>query len=690
MSIQNSSNNPATLESAQVDWRGELPWSPQFDDVYYNLDNGRAESEYVFIQHNQLVDRWKLLDNDHYPVFTIAETGFGTGLNFLTTAQTFLANAPSSARLQFISTELYPLDNADLKRALAPWQPKPDSSDQNHWLGDQLLDNYPPRVAGHHLITMADGRIELLLLLGDALTSLQQLAGQKQVHAWFLDGFTPGKNPSIWQPALYQCMAELSAPGATFSTFSSASEVRRGLLAAGFSTEKAPGFGKKREMLKGQLHSSSPDTNRLEWYLGQSQLAADQSRSAVVIGAGIGGCCAANALARRGYQVTVIDRYDQPAQAGSGNLQAVLYPKLSLRTDQLPEINLASLLFASRYYRRYWQAGHGEQCGVLVLPESDKQLDEFSQIAARHAPAEWIHLAEGEQLHKLSGLVLGSEQALWFERLGWLQPQSLCKALLAHPNIKRICANVTECHYHSADQQWQLREDQLAIASGSQLVLACGIDSDKFCQTGQLPFRPIRGQVTHLSTQQLQSTPRCAVCAEGYIAPAHEQQLTLGASYRHDSSDTELKESEHQHNLELMRRSDPGLEQLLADINPCGLPGRANFRATTPDYLPLVGAVPNIPDMLERFAFLGRDAKQVKPLQGAYHPHLFMLAGLGSRGFSFAPLMSELLASQMEGSIGPLPRELCNALHPARFVIRDLKRNRLQRYAALRSEADLV
>lgn len=676
--IDGAATDAATLQPAQIDWRQQQPWSTQFQDIYYQPNHGSAECHYVFIEQNQLEQRWQSWSRDSAATFVIAETGFGSGLNFLLAAELFLATAPSAARLQFVSTELHPLQQHDLARAVGHCCNEGSADLQQ--LGAELLAGYPPLVAGQHSIELAGGRVQLLLLFGDALTSLRQLAAPQRVNAWFLDGFAPAKNPAMWRPELFHCMAALSAPQCSFATFTAAGDVRRGLAGAGFTVNKVPGFGDKRDMLSGTFAAVQHTLHELPWHRGYLTATDSTARSAVIIGAGIAGCSTARALALRGYRVTVVDRHGAPAQAGSGNRQAVVYPKLSLRDEQLPQINLASLLYASRYYRSHWQAQRGQQCGVLVLAEAE-QAGEFAAIAARYQPAQWIQRLSRTELRQVSGLALHSDSGLWFEQLGWLQPQAVCTALLDHPLITLSHAEVSRCQFDHSSAQWQLFSDSGApIAAAQQLVLASGIDSNLFSQTAQLPFKPIRGQVTHLHRQQLRDELNCVICAEGYVAPAQQQLLTLGASYRRDCSNTELSSAEHRHNLAQLSDCDAGLQQWLADIDPQHLPGRANFRATTPDYLPLVGAVPDVQAMCQRYAFLTRDAKQVKPLEGAYHPQLFMLAGLGSRGFSYAPLMSELLAAIMTGEVAPLPSALCQALHPARFVIRDLKRNRLQRY----------
>ena len=287
---------------AQLEWRNAQPYSSQYDDVYFSTDDGLAETEYVFLQRNQLEQRWQKLGNS---IFTIAETGFGTGLNFLCAWQLWQKHASKAARLHFVSTEKYPLTQADLKQALALWP-------EFKVLSEALLAQYQNISNGFHRLVFDEGRVTLTLLIGDANQTLPQL--KAQVDAWFLDGFAPSKNPEMWQPALFEQMARLSHTQTTFATFTSAGEVKRGLQSANFEVYKAPGFGKKREMLFGR-------------FIGKrSKIETFSVKKAIVIGGGLAGTASAEALARRGWQVTLIERNAKLAQEGSGNPLGVLYP----------------------------------------------------------------------------------------------------------------------------------------------------------------------------------------------------------------------------------------------------------------------------------------------------------------------------------------------------------------------------
>jgi len=229
---------------AILEWRDGLPYSPAFDDVYFSSDNGLLETEYVFIQGNALTSRWQLLASN---TFTILETGFGTGLNFLCACKAWLEYAPAHAVLYFTSVEKFPLSSPDMHKALLHWQTLQAIADELLAHYDTLLDT--------GTVSLFNDRIRLQVLFGDATASLSGL--NIQADAWFLDGFAPAKNPEMWQPALFEQMARLSCPGTTLATFTSAGIVKRGLKAAGFTVIKKPGFGRKREMITGHLAERS-------------------------------------------------------------------------------------------------------------------------------------------------------------------------------------------------------------------------------------------------------------------------------------------------------------------------------------------------------------------------------------------------------------------------------------------------
>jgi len=235
------------ITQAALEWRNGLPYSPAFEDVYFSSDDGLLETEHVFIQGNALTDRWQQLQSD---TFTILETGFGTGLNFLCACKAWLTHAPTNAVLHFISVEKHPLSAADMHKALLHWQTLQTIAGELLAHYDTLLETGTASLFNH--------RVQLQVLFGDATACLSGL--DIKADAWFLDGFAPAKNPDMWQPALFAQMARLSSPHTTFATFTSAGIVRRGLTATGFKVIKIPGFGRKREMITGHFTGNSHDS----------------------------------------------------------------------------------------------------------------------------------------------------------------------------------------------------------------------------------------------------------------------------------------------------------------------------------------------------------------------------------------------------------------------------------------------
>ena len=402
-------------------------------------------------------------------------------------------------------------------------------------------------------------------------------------------------------------------------------------------------------------------------------------KTVTVIGAGISGCTVAAALKKRGFDVTVVDRHNHAGAEASGNPEGIVYPKLSPRDDLLPRVNLAAIQFASDSYQPFWDSGLGRQCGVLVVPENNKARSDFKLISQRYADqTEMVETIAHDQLEELSGVPLQAESALHFPKLGWLPPQLVCEQLLKLNDIPLIQADIQGLEYGQDQANWQLRDaKQQLVIETETVIIASAFDCKQFSQTAYLPLRKIRGQITQLPCTVESSKMKMVICGECYITPAEEGLHGCGATYNKDLFTTELRDIDHQTNLAQIAATDAGLAAVLGQPSNESLTGRANFRCTTSDYLPIAGPVPDRAAMLEDYAALRRDAKMPMTSPGAYLPNLYVNCGMGSRGLSYAPLTAELLAAEIASETPVLSKELCQAMHPARFLIRDLKRNRI-------------
>ena len=227
------------MQFARIKWLNNQPYSIDFNDVYFSSDNGLQETQYVYIDKNNLVERFKNLSTAS---FTIIETGFGTGLNFLAIASCWLEFAPKNAKLQFISIEKHPLNLTDIIQSQTLWP-------QFSAISQELIQQYQTLKHGCNNFSMAASRIHIALWACDVKEALPAI--NQTANAWVLDGFAPAKNQDMWSQKVFEHVARLSQLDTSFATFTSAGHVRRGLQAAGFECTKHAGFGKKREMLSG-------------------------------------------------------------------------------------------------------------------------------------------------------------------------------------------------------------------------------------------------------------------------------------------------------------------------------------------------------------------------------------------------------------------------------------------------------
>ncbi|QXG42554.1 bifunctional tRNA (5-methylaminomethyl-2-thiouridine)(34)-methyltransferase MnmD/FAD-dependent 5-carboxymethylaminomethyl-2-thiouridine(34) oxidoreductase MnmC [Pseudomonas viridiflava] len=650
---------------AQIDWDEQgNPHSRTFSDVYFSTESGLEETRHVFLVQNDLRRRFTELPENGRLI--IGETGFGTGLNFLCAWQLFDECARPGARLQFVSVEKYPLSRDDLQRALALW---PELAA----FADPLLDQYVAVHEGFQRMVFDQGRITLTLLIGDALDMLPQLDGQ--IDAWFLDGFAPAKNPEMWTPELFAELARLSTTATTIGTFTSTGWVRRALNAAGFKMKRVPGIGHKWEVLRGTYiawpEEAVPVPAAKPWFARPPAL--HNERKALVIGAGLAGCATAESLANRGWQVSLLERHAAPAQEASGNPQGVLYLKLSAHGTALSQLILSGFGHTRRLLERLQRGVDWDGCGVLQLTFDDKEGKRQAQLAEAF-PESLLQLLDQSAAEARSGIRLASG-GLFYPEGGWVHPPALCDKQATHPNI-RLMAHHEALELRQVGGQWQAWDNERLIDSAPVVVLAGAADIKQFAQSAELPLKRIRGQITRLKETEASTALSTVVCAEGYVAPARLGEHTLGASFDFNSVDLTPNLADHLGNLQMLEDISHDLVQRLeaADLLPEHLQGRAAFRCTSPDYLPIVGPLADREAFMEAFAALGKDARQVPDVTCPWLDGFYVNSGHGSRGLITAPLCAELLAAWLDNEPLPLPRSVAEACHPNRFALRGLIR----------------
>ncbi|NWB43081.1 bifunctional tRNA (5-methylaminomethyl-2-thiouridine)(34)-methyltransferase MnmD/FAD-dependent 5-carboxymethylaminomethyl-2-thiouridine(34) oxidoreductase MnmC [Pseudomonas sp. E6002] len=653
------------VSHAQLDWDDQgRPHSRVFDDVYFSDKSGLEETRYVFLEQNRLQERFAAL-----PVggrLVIGETGFGTGLNFLCAWQLFEQHAVAGARLHFVSVEKYPLSHADLQRALALW---PELAP----FAEQLLAQYIAIHQGFQRLVLDNGRVTLTLLIGDALEQLPQL--DAQVDAWFLDGFAPAKNPDMWTAELFAELARLAAPGSTISTFTSTGWVRRLINAAGFKMKRTPGIGHKWEILRGEFLGWPAETPApaaaKPWFARPPAVSGE--RHALVIGGGLAGCATAASLAARGWRVSLLERHAALAQEASGNPQGVLYLKLSAHGTALSQLILSGFGHTRRLLEHLQRGVDWDGCGVLQLAFNAKEAERQAQLAGAFAP-DLLHLLDKEQAQVRAGITL-EHGGLFFPEGGWVHPPALCEWQARHPLIE-VLQHHDALELKQVDGQWQALQDDTVLAQASVVVLAGAAEIKRFSFSADLPLKRIRGQITRLPQTAQSQALATVVCAEGYVAPPRLGEHTLGASFDFKSDDLTPTVAEHAGNLQMLREISLDLLQRLGadSLAPEQLEGRAAFRCTSPDYLPIVGPLAQREAFDHTYAALGKDARQVPDAPCPWLHGVYINSGHGSRGLVTAPLCAELLAAWLDNEPLPLPRNVSEACHPNRFALRALIR----------------
>ncbi|MEQ8515528.1 MAG: bifunctional tRNA (5-methylaminomethyl-2-thiouridine)(34)-methyltransferase MnmD/FAD-dependent 5-carboxymethylaminomethyl-2-thiouridine(34) oxidoreductase MnmC, partial [Chromatocurvus sp.] len=577
----NRNNSPwAPCSEAEIEWTASgTPRSREFGDIYYSADDGLAESHYVFLEGNGLAAR---LAEPGCGVFRIGELGFGTGLNFLLTWQLFRERAPRpDTRLHYWSCERHPLRRDDLLRALCAWPALAH-------LAAELQTLYPLPVPGQHRCLLDGGRVILDLCwenADDALADLAESSGAC-MDAWYLDGFAPADNTSMWHAGLWRSVSLASRPGATFATFTAAGAVRRGLQAAGFTVHKRPGFGRKRDSLHGTLvaPATPPPDAVTPW--DRATGAQHGAARAVVIGGGLAGCMTAAALTRRGIPVTLMER-NTLACRGSGNAQGVIYTRLSHRHSPLTDLSVLSYLFALREYAGMFAGGllrqgvDGELCGCFQMEGQQTRLADIGS-ALRDIPqlAEIISREAATARCGLSPAAAG----VWLPGSGWLDPRAVCAAASRSGAI----AIVEDCGAVSLQRhgdRWLATPEQGDSHSADIVVIAAGTSSIEFSELDWLPLRPVRGQTTTLPAAILPAAPATAFCHSGYLAPARLGEYCLGATFHPGDTSTALREDDHRDNLKALAEAVPAWADALAAVDIATLGGRAELRCASPDYL---------------------------------------------------------------------------------------------------------
>lgn len=723
--------------STQLDCRNDGGiYSSRFNDFYYSPGQGAEESLHVFIEGNQLNQRWKHFENsgetsvdEPKPHFLIGETGFGTGLNFLTALDCWLKSplyATGKTELLYSAIEKHPLTRAAMQKVLLHYNPFPE-------LSEALFTRYPDPISGNYLLDFSDSgyRCKLILNFESVSVALDQFESYPQLEsinddshkfdAWFLDGFSPKENAEMWHEQSMKKIAALSDSNTTLATFTVAGPVKASLRQAGFAIEKRRGFGKKREMLTASFKPAealaqrrqATDKNPTEKPPSKPPKSRDHSacyyrfsknassnrkpRRVAIIGAGIAGCTTAYQLAQLGVNVTVIEQAANVGFGASGNEVAVVHPRTFKQRSLHADFYESALHYASQFYANPKISGFDNSRSERGVYQIDA---DFSNVET---------LCDGEYDFRAGFQCNNSASArdgIFYSNAGWIEPRRLCDSLLRNERISvKTNSKVTRI---DKPQSASLSEWTLEINNGDKfsfddVVLACASTCNRLSPLAQMPISDIRGQTTTLTIPDLDTdlSLTTAYCEEGYLVLQQKHwalKAHYGASYSKSNQQTKATKLDCLANIDALcdiasistdlyqaltsvtakiRQAIIEADEIDGPLHTAGITidNRVGFRATTPDYLPIVGLLPETPAYKSLYRELAFDASkspsQIAPMQDG----LYIIAGLGSHGFLTTPLLSQMLASQILQQPSLVAESLRRAVSPQRFLLRDIIRS---------------
>ncbi len=617
-----------------LDWKDDgTPVATAFDDVYFSRSDGLEETRAVFFRACGLPDRWRDRKS-----FTIAELGFGTGLNFLALVDLWLGSERrSDGWLDFLTVEKHPMAAEDARRSLARWP-------ELKTYADQLLASWPEQTMSPQRVVFPQWRISLSIFIGDAADWFSSVDFKSD--AWFLDGFAPAKNEAMWSEDILKGLGDHAKPGCLVGTYTVAGHVRRGLAAAGFEVSKQPGFGRKRERLEAIYPDDTLSDPQPDIFL--RDVPKRQFERVIVVGAGIGGASAARQFAEAGLSVTVIDRAEGPASGASGNPYGLVMPRLDAADTPQARFLIQSYLYSLSFYARH-APDFAHEVSVTQVPQSDAEIKRFSKLA------EDPPLNDGR-------LSFSDEEpvSLIHHGAALVEPAKLVAALLDHPSI---------------DCRWNQSVETLEAISGESdektlTVISAGhLISDLLPEIGEW----IAGKAGQVELAESISEGGEQAIASGSYALRKDGDLLFGATFEAFKGDTpSVTDAARDHNIEALGSLAPDWAE---NLNPNQLISRASVRATTPDRFPIAGCWFDRAETLLNLAPLQHGA----PVKGGAvsDGKVYVMAGLGARGFTFAPLLADLIVSQALGRPLPLARSEQEIVSPVRFLVRAIRKGQI-------------
>ncbi len=604
------------------------PRSEIFDDIYFSRDGGVEESRHVFLGGNNLPEAWFGKKR-----FTIAETGFGTGLNFLLVLDLFGRQAEKGQRLDYYSFEKYPLSAKEI----------------GDYIGlenvGELLESYPLRIPGFHPVETGGG-VRLVLVFGDVNESMPEV--RAKVDAWFLDGFAPAKNPDMWSGKVFAEMARLSGPCATFATYTAAGMVKNGLANAGFMVERIKGFGQKKHMLTGKNISAPSETACED---------APQIRKVAIVGAGLAGTSCAWLLRKHGVRSVIFEATGDVAGGASGNAVGIFNPRFSAGRTAESDFYSSAYSLAIRTMQEIQKEYDikYKKCGTLHLVNSDMKEKRFRDVLSSWGwHSDHMRYLDDRQASEVAGIKV-QHQALYLPDSGSVSPAALCDAYSQGIDVRLGVQLMMNDISRKGDGWTVLGQDFDAI------ILACGEGAKWFRETAWLPVHTVRGQIIQAEDSGFGDDLACNICYGGYISPGAGGVHTLGSTFQKWLTHTEVLEEDNAEIIGKLREAIPVAEGAIHAVD-----ARAGLRTAANDHFPIAGTVPDLVSWK-----IGQD-KDV--------PGLYLTTAHGSHGIVSSIAAATLVTDLLLGREPGMARPVIDQLNASRFLKRARKKGQMDMF----------
>jgi tRNA 5-methylaminomethyl-2-thiouridine biosynthesis bifunctional protein len=597
-----------------------IPRSPIFDDLYHAEYGAQSQAQHVFLGGCRILDRWR-----GRRCFTVCETGFGLGQNFLALWHAWRTDSGRPARLHIISFEAHPFTRQDLEKVLMQRLDGPQLQ-----LARQMIQAWPPLLPGVHRLEFDDGRVTLTLAFGKIERMAKQVSAR--VDAFFLDGFSPRANPGMWTPALFGQLVRLANRGATLATWCSVGHVRRALRDAGFIVSKVAGIGGKRHITQAVLRDN----------LGQPLL--DEPRDRVmVIGGGLAGAGVAQSLALRGAQVVVLDPVFKHGLGAShqGHVAAALTPMINADDDIRARLSRAGLGRAMQRWQSLDMLARPRVCSTIeVCTDAQRAHERRQALAFLGFPSDWVRWVSANEATQLAGIRV-NHGGVHFAQGQLVRPDLLIHTLLTQAGVSTVAQRVHGLHTVDGAVWQATAENGDVLAEANIVVLAGGgLSLHRLPGLPLMPALPkitnmrmLAGQVNYFDAQPGTDT-QVILSGEGYWLPSVQDITVGGSTYTPDVTAavmTAQGENDIVAGLEKLSDQASGLRSRST--------GWAGWRAALSDRLPVIGQVGQIPG-------------------------LWMACAYGSRGLTWSALAGDIVSATLYGEPQPLERELIRKIVP--------------------------